>query len=356
MVSENKSTIKILVVRNDKLGDFMLTYPSFAILKRALPQARIYALVPAYTREMALACPWIDGVIIDPGANASTTEQQRLLSTMRAGDFDAAITLFSTTRIGLLLFLARIPLRVAPATKIAQIFYNLRLAQRRSRSEKSEHQYNTELIEFYLRRSGIDIPSTPVPPFLRLDSERIQELKKAFCLEHNIALSSRLIFLHAGSGGSANTLSARQFAELARHLTSMSSGSSTLHYVLTAGPNELSHAQTLSELLTGLPNTIYHSTSGLLAFAEHIAFADLFISGSTGPLHIAGALDIPTAAFYTRRRSATPLRWQTLNRPENRLAFTPPQGADECDMDSIDMTAAAAEINRKLLNLPFLTT
>jgi ADP-heptose:LPS heptosyltransferase len=350
MVREDKSAVKILVVRNDKLGDFMLAYPSFAMLKQALPQARIYALVPAYTREMAKACPWIDDIIIDPGVNAATREQRQLLGKIREQNFNAAITLFSTTRIGLLLFLARIPQRIAPATKIAQLFYNLRLAQRRSRSEKPEYQYNIDLVEFYLTRSGIDIPPMAAPPWLSFDSEHIRQLRNAFCLKHDIEPSCRLVFLHAGSGGSANTLSAHQFAELAHHIGRSKNSSKPMHFVLTAGPNELSHAQYISTLLGDLRNTIYHSTNGLRAFAEHIAFADLFVSGSTGPLHIAGALDIPTAAFYTRRRSATSLRWQTLNSAEKRLAFTPPQNADECDMDSIDVAQAAAEIIRKFLS------
>jgi ADP-heptose:LPS heptosyltransferase len=77
---------------------------------------------------------------------------------------------------------------------------------------------------------------------------------------------------------------------------------------------------------------------------------DLFISGSTGPLHVAGALDVPTAAFYPRRRSATPLRWQTLNSPQRRLAFTPPDMAAESAMDAIDVENAAAVIGRQFLS------
>ena len=61
---------KILIIRNDKLGDFMLAYPSFALAKLNLPNTEIHALVPSYTHEMAKACKWIDKVIIDPVQNA----------------------------------------------------------------------------------------------------------------------------------------------------------------------------------------------------------------------------------------------------------------------------------------------
>lgn len=74
----------------------------------------------------------------------------------------------------------------------------------------------------------------------------------------------------------------------------------------------------------------------------------MFIGGSTGPLHIAGALDLGTAAFYPRRRSATALRWQTMSRPAHRLAFPAP-GAEEEDMTRVDVIAAAGEISARLL-------
>ena len=95
--------------------------------------------------------------------------------------------------------------------------------------------------------------------------------------------------------------------------------------------------------------TTMQSRDGLRRFAQHIQFADVFISGSTGPLHIAGALDRPTAAFYTRRRSATSLRWQTLNSEGRRLAFSPPETAAPEDMSAVDIEGAADEISRSYL-------
>ena len=55
----------ILVIRNDKLGDFMLAWPCFQTVKQAFPESTVYALVPEYTRPMAEICPSIDKIIID---------------------------------------------------------------------------------------------------------------------------------------------------------------------------------------------------------------------------------------------------------------------------------------------------
>ena len=336
---------KILVIRNDKLGDFMLSYPSFALLKQALPDCETYALVPAYTREMAEACPWIDHVIIDTAKDSGAMGLRSLIKSFRAYQFDAAITLFSTTRIGFALMAAGIRHRLAPATKAAQIFYNHKLTQRRSRSEKPEYEYNLDLVRDFLQSQNIAIPELHKPPYLHFNEQEVEELKQTFCSTHHLDIRNPVVFIHPGSGGSANNLSLDQYQQLAINLTDKT----TLNLVITAGPGELPYAEQLATQLGNLKHAVYYSTEGLQRFAQHIQFADVFISGSTGPLHIAGALNTATAAFYPRRRSATSLRWQTLNSDDKRLAFSPPESAEEQDMSVINMDDAASLIYQKFL-------
>ena len=337
--------MKILVVRNDKIGDFILSFPALAILKASLPDSQITVLVPNYTAELAAACKWIDNIIIDPGKDASLLQTLKFYKKLRTLNFDAVITLFSTTRIGIGVLLAGIPNRLAPATKFAQIFYNHRCKQRRSQSLKSEYEYNSDLVRHFLASYDITIKNNIEPPYLIFEKHTINQLHKLFCQTHNIPISNKLIFIHPGSGGSASNLSLQQYASLIKELDITKSYS----IVLSAGPNEENIILELSKLLDTVPHIKYISTEGLRRFSEHIQFCDLFISGSTGPLHIAGALNRPTAAFYPRRRSATSLRWQTLNSPENRLAFIPPTSAGESDMSKIDIIAAAEIIRNTFL-------
>jgi ADP-heptose:LPS heptosyltransferase len=341
----NKAPPKILVVRNDKLGDFMLTWPTFATLKQAMPCSEIHALVAPYTADMARLCPNIDNVILDPGDNGSRASKQALTRNIKTQGYDASITLFSTNRIGLTLMLARIPYRLAPATKIAQLFYTKRLKQRRSRSQKPEWAYNQDLALHYLSDQGVEAAATPGAPFLSFEQGLLATVKQDFCRKHDIDINKRLLFIHPGSGGSANNLNLQQYAEIGTSLTS----SSGHHIVVSAGPGEFDYAEQLGSLLDNTPHIVYRSEEGLVSFSQHIAIADLFISGSTGPLHIAGALNCNTAAFYPRRRSATALRWQTINQAERRLAFSPPEEAEAEDMSSIDVLEVAKQISEKFL-------
>lgn len=336
---------KTLVIRSDKLGDFMLAYPVFHYLKTAVPVAIVDALVTEYTKEMAETNPYINKIIIDPGKNAPMKEQLRLLKHISREKYDAVITLFSTTRIGFLITLARIPYRLAPATKVAQIFYNHRLVQRRSLSKKPEYEYNLDLAKRFLSDFRLTIEPSVVPPYLEFPQNDITKLKIDFCHLHGINLKHQLVFVHPGSGGSAVNLTLQQFSDLGSSLKS----SDGLTIVITAGPNEKPNAEKLASLLSEIPRVVYHSTEGLRRFAEHIQFADIFISGSTGPLHIAGALNRPTVAFYPRRRSATALRWQTLNSPERRLAFSPDEQFADENLAMIDMAIVAKKINEQFL-------
>ena len=337
--------IKILVVRNDKLGDFMLSFPALALLKQSLPNVEIHALVQNYTSPMAELCPSIDKVVLDPGKDSGFKEIRQLARQLKQEGYDAVITLFSTTHIGVAVALAGIPYRLAPATKLAQIFYNRRLKQRRSRSDKPEYLYNRDLAEYYLNDLGIKVTSYPQTPFLSFEDTMIDRLKDQFMQMHAIDKDKKLIFIHPGSGGSANNLSVEQYAELAESLDKQSNW----QLVISAGPGEEKQAEQLAEFTKVLAPVLYISTAGLELFAQHLAFADLFISGSTGPLHIAGALDRATAAFYPNRRSSTPLRWQTLSADSHRLEFSPPETAEESDMQAIDIKEVAGVISRMLL-------
>jgi ADP-heptose:LPS heptosyltransferase len=344
MAKAKPASPRILVIRNDKLGDFMLAWPALALLRRNLPQAHIAVLVPAYTAALAEICPSIDEVILDPQAGGEWRNGLALARLLRPGRFDAVITLFSRFDTGLAVRLAGIPQRYAPATKLAQVFYDHRIPQRRSRSEKPEYEYNMDLVRAYLADQGSGEPKPAEPPYLDFPPAEIKKLKQAFLKEHGIAAAKQLVFVHAGHGGSANNLSLGQYGHLIRELAAPRKR----HFVLTAGPWEAEQAKRLGHLVDG-PHTVFVSKQGLVDFAKHLAFADLFISGSTGPLHLAAALDRPTAAFYPRRRSSTALRWQTVNGADKRLAFMPPETAGESDMGSIDVSAAAAHIIKQLL-------
>jgi ADP-heptose:LPS heptosyltransferase len=335
---------RILVVRNDKIGDFMLAWPALALLKRA--GCHVTVLVPSYTAPLARLCSYIDDVLLDPGKQGSATEQANLLAQVADAKFDAALTLFSTWRVGVLLRKAKIPLRMAPATKLAQLLYSHRVTQRRSRSEKPEWEYNLDLAAALLKELGLPVGFV-AGPYLEFDADVVAARRQSMALDLALPLEKRWLMVHVGSGGSANNLSAEQYEEL---IAALSKRLRDWVFVLTAGPAEQSVVgQLMASLINRQVPVAMRLGGDLAGFAQDIAVADGFMAGSTGPLHMAGALDVPTIGFYPLRRSATALRWQTLNSPKRRLAISPTAAMPDPErFTGLDVEAVADQISQWL--------
>ena len=339
----------VLVVRNDKIGDFMLAWPALALLKQA--GCKVTVLVPSYTVDLAHVCPYVDGVILDPGKDAPFEQQKELLAAVSAAEFDAALTLYSTWRTGVLLRQAGIAYRLAPATKFAQILYTHRLVQRRSRSDKPEWEYNLELAATLLKDLQLPIGYVGAP-YWTFDPQAVAARRQQLAGSLSLPIDRRWVMVHIGSGGSANNLSLAQYEAL---IVSLAARMPASVFVLTAGPGEeglVGHV--LANLFNRRVPVAMISPEKLVDFGLTIATADVFMAGSTGPLHMAGALDVPTVGFYTRRRSATSVRWQTLNSPGTRLAISPTADmADPEKFDELDLEAVATQVSDWVASLPF---
>lgn len=337
--------VKILIIRNDKIGDFMLAWPAFALLKKQYPDAEVTALVPQYTAPLAKQCEWIDKVLIDNKKDSLFDDILSLSKNIKRNNYDFSISLFSELRTSLSLWLAGVTNRIGPATKIAQVFLNRTLKQKRSQSRKPEYEYNLDLAKYFIEVMG-DTPSASIqPPFLSFDKLELQNIKDKLLQKHGITKGTPVIFIHPGTGGSAINLSNEQYANLAINILEKKN----VYFIITSGPGELPIANDLSARIQESSHHIHSSDEGIIEFCKFIAICDLFVSGSTGPLHIAGALNVNTAAFYPARKSATALRWQTLNSKERRLSFSPEEYTGDNDMMQIDPKTSANEIVKYFL-------
>lgn len=335
---------KLLVIRNDKLGDFVLIFPALALIKQAYPQLQISALVPSYTAPIAELCPYIDQVIIDAADKKSAVDFHRTLQQIRAQNFDAVISFFSDWYNAKLTWRSGIQYRLAPATKLFQFLYNHRLTQRRSRSEKAEFEYNLDLARQFLADHQIQ-PQPIQPPYLQLEPTAVQNQRILLAQKLQLDAQKKWLFVHSGTGGSANNLSLPQYAQLIQGILKQFD----CQIVLTAGPNESEKAQQLAALVQDPRVAIYDKNDGLVDFAHSLACADLFIAGSTGPLHLSAALNVPTVGFYPSRRSATPRRWRPINAADKHIAFCPPFKKEvEKDLTVISIPDCLTEI------LPFI--
>lgn len=287
--------MKIIISRNDKLGDFILSIPVFKTVKKTYPESTVCALVSPLGRELAEHIPEIDEIIVDSGGSAWELSRQ-----IRAFNPDTAITIFSTFRLGLAIFLAGVKNRIAPATKLAQIFYNKRKKQKRSSVKMREFEYNLELLKVFNSNIETDFKR----PVLGISAKPYY--------------SEKIVCFHIGFGGSSlGNISEDNYIALAK-MVSEKEGFKPLY---TFGPNEYDLKEKI-EKKVDYEAIFYESKSGIIEFAKLISTAECFVATSTGTLQLAGALNIPTFGFFGDTLIASPKRWGTLNDESKQHNYT----------------------------------
>ncbi len=289
--------MNILVVRNDKLGDFITALPTCKVLKEYDPSNKITVLVAPLNKELAEFCPFIDEVIVDDRSKNVYV----LAKELKKHCFDVSITLFSNTRVALAQFLAGIPRRIAPATKIAQIFYNHRVKQRRSQVKMAEFEYNLELTKALFNDVALEYPK-PLCPF---------DVKK-----------EDIIVFHPGFGGSSDAnFSLEEYVEMVDVVLKQGK----YRVVITFGPDEEALLQTMRTMVKGRDVELKISKEGVVAFAKFVAGVRLFVSTSTGTYHLASMVGTSTLTFFADTLFASAARWKSVGDEKLQKHFMLPK-------------------------------
>jgi ADP-heptose:LPS heptosyltransferase len=279
--------MNILITRHDKIGDFMTMLPACKVLKEHTNH-KIVMLVSKVNVSLAQKLDFIDDVI------EYSEDTFTLLKRLAPYKFDVSISGYIDFNLGFALFLARIPLRIGPATKIAQIFFNKKIKQRRSRVEKTEWAYNLDLLKQFLKESGkhkdenIDLKFTT--PLVNIDLKR-----------------EDFIIFHTGFGGSSDGN-----MKLDEYLSLAKKASTYTQVVFSFGPDD-KETQSYIEKNIDFEAIIKDDFGSLWEFTTYIAKSKLFISTSTGPMHLAGLTNTPTLSFFGSNLFASSKRWATIS-------------------------------------------
>ncbi|WP_415397717.1 glycosyltransferase family 9 protein [Sulfurimonas sp. CS5] len=320
--------MNILVVRTDKLGDFITALPTMYVLKHHNPKNRIIACVAPMNKTLAQTCDFIDEVIVDSGQSISS-----LASELRALKIDASITLFSNTRIALAQFLARIPIRIAPATKIAQIFYTHRVKQRRSEVKMAEFEYNLELTKTLFG----DINLVYKKPLLEFEDAK--NIYKVFCINNEI--EKDVIAFHVGFGGSSDAnWNLNEYEELIHSVLI----ENKYQVVLTFGPDEKELYEEMQGRFMAYNVVFYFSQDSITYFAKLISNFKLFVSTSTGTYHLASLVGTPTMTFFGDTLFASSKRWKAVGDEKFQEHFMIPLSKDARDKMFKDVKKKLAAI------------
>lgn len=283
---------RFLVSRTDRAGDLILTLPVFRELRKCFAEAHIVAHVRSYTAPLLKLCPEVDEIVIDDHYPAGLLSSP-LNQAFQKLTIDHCFIVHPAGRAILAAWRAGISRRSGRASNIWQVLLNDRHVQKRSRNEKHEFCYNLDL----LSRTVTNIDYSPYH-FMLTDEQRAAGAAAI----KNLGLL-RPVVIHPGHGGSAHNISTGRYAELAEML--IKQGQSVL---ISLGPGEEKLKSFFEPCKSDKLNFLCN-VPDLAALAEVFSACAAFVGGSTGPLHLAAALQLPTVAFFPPVAAMTPKRW-----------------------------------------------
>ncbi len=285
-----ESVSRILVVRQDsRLGNLVLMTPLLSALKAALPEAEVDVLISEGFEEVMSGNPNVDNVHVFRKRKSRINPWWYLGFVRRLRDrgYDLAIDVSNGGHFSLngalLTRLSGARYRLGYDREDADTFMNVLVPP------PPADTYMADAVRNILKPVAPNLREYP-PVFYLSDDERA--FAQEWLLDHEIADYDSFFVIHPGGKG-RKRWGARNFASLVDRI-----GGVTGARIVVIGARAEADEIGLMKSLTRIPfDVLDQVTVGQMAAV--IERCDLYISGDTGPMHVATALGRPTAAIFT---------------------------------------------------------
>jgi len=286
----------VIISRTDSIGDVVLCLPVAAVLKQRFPNMIIGFLGTSYTKTIIECCPYID-VFIDQ--DDFLTKPVTLLGEKP----ECILHILPRSTLAKRAKQLGIPSRIGTVNRLYHWFYcNRWVRLSRKSSPLHEAQLNLQLLQ----------------PLGIKDKFSLSEIADLIVMSNLPALPSAYakllnpdkfkLILHPKSRGSAREWSIDHYITLINLLDT-----DKYQIFISGTQNEKADLQPLLDVVGHRVTDI----SGLMNLAEFIAFiaaCDGLVACSTGPLHIAAALQKHAIGIYPPMKPIHPGRWQPIGK------------------------------------------
>lgn len=296
-----QSPKRILIVRLSAVGDVTHVLPALRCLRQHCPYANIAWLVEDRGAGLLEGHPDLDGIIVFPrkswregvfgpiGLFNTASAVFNFFREIRTKGFEAAIDFQGNLKSGVMTFLSGAPLRIGFAKGYCRefnyLFTNRHVTppkERLHRVEKNLSLLTALGIKPAYGRATISVPTED----------------KDLMTRSLVGYTNRpgpLVIIHPGTSqfGAYKRWSVKSFIELGNMLVRELGA----QVMVSWGPDELNMAE---EIVSGMKKggCLAPKTANLAQLVSIIGQSDLFISGDTGPMHIASILGVPQVAIF----------------------------------------------------------
>jgi len=276
---KTKDRKNILIVRNDRFGEFLLNIPAIKAVKETFKESRVILAVDPYVKELAGRVPYADEVIVWRNGKHSLFETVRFGNFLKKKNIDIAIIMNPSKDTNIAVYMAGIPVRAGYACKW-DFLLTQKMEDLKRLSQKHEVEYNLDLVKVIGARTQDHslVLETGVP-----ESHRGGGFSTA---------AVGYIVIHPWTSDPVKQWPEERFRELSLRIVKETG----MDVVIVGAPAEPQKIALFNNLDKRIKNLTGKTT--LLELAEILKNSKLLISGDSGPVHMACAVGRPVIALF----------------------------------------------------------
>ncbi len=289
----------LLLIRNDRMGDFLMTLPAIHQIRQGFPSCRISLLIHRELIPLMAGHPDCDQLLEwNPEEPRGLGAARRWVIRFRKERFDAAVVFNPSKFFHGAVFLARIPVRIGYRRKWGFLLTGS-IPDTKSERSLQEAEYNLELLPLLGLNPSSPILEWPAQP----DAARRTE---QFFQEEGAASSSPITALHPWTSNPDKSWSLEEFGGLARRLTEAGHP-----VVLLGGPREgSSRDRWRRQFPASVVDWVGRVPLDLLPAV--LRRCSLLVSNDSGPVHVAAAVGTRSIVVAPRTHAQQLSRWKPL--------------------------------------------
>ena len=275
---------RILIIRNDGIGDVLNSTPAISALRDAYRDAHISVVVKPPGAEMLRLNPHVDKVLIYDADNMSLRSRWRFLRQLRAERYDMAVVLRNASQSNFMAYFSGARYRIGRRSERKRFSFTLTHGVNFHDPKGTKHE--TERNMDVARLAGVGDGSREL--VLRLSEE-----ERAWARDFLPVVTPRvLVGIHPGGSSFDKLWPAENFAHIANRLIQDFGAK----IALFGGRGEEDLVRSIQDKMTHPP--VLATGIQLRQFAALVAECSLFLCNDSGPMHIAAALKVPTVAIF----------------------------------------------------------
>ena len=259
------------------------------------PGAKIDFLAGKRTAELIFDYPNINKVHTIEKDSINTIKKL-----VKDENYDLAIIVHPVFSIALGLYLAGINYRLGTAYRWYSFLFNIKHHQHRRDSVKHEMEYNLDLLNELNCHKINDIK--PGIKVCKNDEDHVRTKLKSLGLT-----SKDFIVIHIPSLGSAKVWSDRNFIDLINRV--LNDKELDFDIILTGTNRDSVQVKSITERI--IPNSRVFAVLdiNLKQLAALLKLSALFVGNSSGPIHLAAAVDTFVVGLYSPVKEQSEIRW-----------------------------------------------